>query len=129
MAFEELSPNAEKLLQEIIEHRLPNGCCDSEHWKKRFENLSFDEDARIRSLFKELREQEMISVQWADNYPYFLVLLDKGYSYKDNKKHIRKKNENSVVVNIRMVEAQLPIAVAVFLFSDIPMMNARWRIL
>lgn len=40
MAFEELSPNAEKLLQEIIEHRLPNGCCDSEHWKKRFENLS-----------------------------------------------------------------------------------------
>ena len=80
MAFEELSPNAEKLLQEIIEHRLPNGCCDSEHWKKRFENLSFDEDARIRSLFKELREQEMISVQWADNYPYFLVLLDKGYS-------------------------------------------------
>lgn len=33
MAFEELSPNAEKLLQEIIEHRLPNGCCDSEHWK------------------------------------------------------------------------------------------------
>lgn len=80
-------------------------------------------------MFKELREQEMISVQWADNYPYFLVLLDKGYSYKDNKKHIRKKNENSVVVNIRMVEAQLPIAVAVFLFSDIPMMNARWRIL
>lgn len=36
MAFEELSPNAEKLLQEIIEHRLPNGCCDSEHWKKTF---------------------------------------------------------------------------------------------
>lgn len=91
MAFEELSPNAEKLLQEIIEHRLPNGCCDSEHWKKRFENLSFDEDARIRSLFKELREQEMISVQWADNYPYFLVLLDKGYSYKDNKKAYTKE--------------------------------------
>lgn len=91
MAFEELSPNAEKLLQEIIEHRLPNGCCDSEHWKNRFKNISFDEDTRMRSLFKELREQEMISVQWADNYPYYLALLDKGYSYKESKKAYTKE--------------------------------------
>lgn len=91
MAFEELSPNAEKLLQEIIEHRLPNGCCDSEHWKNRFENISFDEDTRLRSLFKELREQEMISVQWADNYPYYLALLDKGYSDKESKKAYTKE--------------------------------------
>lgn len=90
MVFEELSPNAEKLLQEIIDHRNEKGNCDSEYWQKRFHALAFAEDTRLRSLFKELQESEMISVRWADNCPYFLCLLDKGLSYKDMKK-IRDK--------------------------------------
>ena len=44
----------------------------------------------------------------------FLSCWIRAIHKKIIKKHIRKKNENSVVVNIRMVEAQLPIAVAVF---------------
>lgn len=91
MVFEELTPNAEKLLQEIIDHRDEKGSCDSDYWKKKFDEINHTEDVRLRSLFKELCESEMISVWWADNCPYYLCLLDKGLSYKDMKKRRDKQ--------------------------------------
>lgn len=39
--------------------------------------MSGAEDILVRSLFKELREEDMISVQWADDYPYILFVLGK----------------------------------------------------
>ena len=76
-----LSKRAEELLTEILEHRDENGNCDTNYWKNRFEDLSVTDDALLRSLFKELRENEMISTAWADNHPYILLLLAKGLSY------------------------------------------------
>lgn len=84
--FEELTPNAEKLLQEIIDHRNEKGNCDSNYWQERFNSIDFSEEMRLRSLFGELKEAKMISVQWADNYPYFLFLSDRGLSYNELKK-------------------------------------------
>ena len=80
-----VSTSAEKLLCEIIEHRLENGNCDSQYWKDRFEGLSMSEDIILRSLFKELRVNDMISVQWADDYPYQLFLLPRGIEYYESK--------------------------------------------
>ena len=43
MIYEELSPQGEQLLAEIIELK-NTGKDESTHWIKRFESLSFDED-------------------------------------------------------------------------------------
>ena len=80
-----LTKRAEALLKEILEHRLSNGNCDTEYWRERFESLSVADDALLRSLFKELKEADMISISWASNYPYILLLLGNGISYFDEK--------------------------------------------
>lgn len=94
MAFDPLSSGGEKLLQEILDHRYDNGVCDSDYWEKRFDELDNDiaEDARIRSLFAELEDRDMIAVQWADNFPYYLLLKDRGLSYAQEKKKTEKEN-------------------------------------
>lgn len=80
-----VSKRAEDLLREILEHRDEKGNCDTDYWKDRFGSYSVAEDALVRSLFKELREAEMISVSWADNYPYILLILGNGLSYFEEK--------------------------------------------
>ena len=94
-----LSKRAEMLLSEILEHRDENGNCDTNYWKNRFEGLSVAEDALLRSLFKELRENEMISIGWADNYPYILLLLAKGLSYFEEKEVPEKDNVGNYTNN------------------------------
>ena len=44
MGFPSLTPNAEKLLQEVLDHQLDNGRCDCTYWLHRFEDLSYAED-------------------------------------------------------------------------------------
>ena len=94
-----LSKRAEMLLSEILEHRDENGNCDTNYWKNRFEGLSVAEDALLRSLFKELRENEMISIGWADNYSYILLLLAKGLSYFEEKEVPEKDNVGNYTNN------------------------------
>ncbi|SCY23976.1 hypothetical protein SAMN02910451_01882 [Butyrivibrio hungatei] len=83
--MKQLTKKAEVLLEEILEHRLENGDCDTNYWKDRFEEYSVSEDAIIRSLFKELREAGMILVSWYDDYPAVLMLLSNGVSYFEEK--------------------------------------------
>ena len=94
MNFSPLSPNAEKLLQEILDNRLENGICDEDYWKKRFEQLVFAEASLLQSTFSELEKAAMISMRWADNYPYYLVVLNGGASYFEIKKRVEKKEKD-----------------------------------
>ena len=71
-------------------HRNENGSCDCDYWRQRFENLNHAEDASLRSMFKELIDAELIRVFWADDYPYNMVVLNKGLTYFEEKK---KKEE------------------------------------
>ena len=87
----QLTEAAEKLLREILNHRLENGNCDIPYWGKRFEEASAADDVLLRSLFKELQEADMISVRWADDCPYTLMLLGNGISYFDE---INKQRKN-----------------------------------
>ena len=91
-----LTKAAEELLKEILDHRLSNGECDTKYWKDRFEQLSLSEDILLRSLFKELRISEMISVSWADNFPYILVLLGNGVSYFEEIEREERMEKQSV---------------------------------
>lgn len=81
-----LTPHAEMLLQEILDHRLENGNCDISYWANRFDNLSFADEASLRNLFKQLSDANMIQTQWADNGPWMILLLDNAYSYFEQKK-------------------------------------------
>ena len=83
--MKQLTKKAEELLREILDHRLENGKCDTNYWKNKFEEYSVEEDAIVRSFFKELREADMISVSWYDDYPEVLLLLERGISYFEEK--------------------------------------------
>ena len=63
LSFAPLTANCELLLNEIIEHRDTKGNCDLEYWENRFKQLSFSEDAVLRSQFGILKERNMISIQ------------------------------------------------------------------
>lgn len=98
--MKKLSKRAEDLLKEILEHRDDKGNCDSNYWEKRFESLTGAEDALIRSLFKELSENDMIDVQWNDNYPYVLMVLGNGISYFEEKETLEERNMANQNTNI-----------------------------
>ena len=86
MALLPLTPHAEELLQEILDHRLENGNSDISYWAKRFCNLNFADGASLRNLFKQLSDANMIQTQWADNGPWMIIILDDAYSYFEQKK-------------------------------------------
>lgn len=67
-----LSKKAEDLLTEILEHRNEKGNCDIQYWKQRFDALTVEEDMVLRSLFKELKDNDLIKILWADDVPYIL---------------------------------------------------------
>ena len=78
-----LTKRAEDLLKEIIDNRDDEGICDIKYWQERFEKLTTAEDAILRGLFKELKDEEIISVSWADDVPDEIYLLAKGrYLYR-----------------------------------------------
>lgn len=88
-----LTPNTERLLREILDHRLENGTCDIGYWAKRFEGLSFADDALLRSQFKQLADAKMIQTQWADDVPWVIIVLENGASYFDQKEKIEKRKK------------------------------------
>lgn len=92
MQFNELSKEAEHLLQEIIEY---NQKLSEEYgyWLHRFENLSFNDDSRLRSVFKEVKDAGLIHLQWGDGIPYFIEITNAGYTYFDTKKELLKKQK------------------------------------
>lgn len=88
MSFAKLSEEAENLLMEILEHEP-----DNDYWKVRFDNLSNRDDIILRGCLKELQEKGLISVQFADNYPYLITILRDGYLYE---KHLANEEKNEL---------------------------------
>lgn len=87
------------MLDEIISHRNENNNPDTNYWRTRFENMSPDVDAVIRSQFQELKDRRMITVFWADNVPAEMQILNNGWAYgadikkQENDKRTEKKRE------------------------------------
>lgn len=104
-----LSKKAEDLLTEILEHRNEKGNCDIQYWKQRFDALTVEEDMVLRSLFKELKDNDLIKILWADDVPYILVVLGKGLTYFETKENtestpttIYTNNFNGDVSNVQI---------------------------
>lgn len=75
MRENDLSSQAVNLLNEIIENlNNPN------YWKNKYEKLSFHDELRLDSIFRELINGEYIAAMWADDYPYSIYVENKGYN-------------------------------------------------
>ena len=70
MNYQELSPQGETLLKEIIDLQA-SGQDNAAYWSKRFDGLSMQQDTLLRDTFRELRECGYVHIQWADNIPYY----------------------------------------------------------
>ena len=71
-----LSNEAEALLKEILDHEN-----DKQYWGVKFDSFSAKEDAIARGCFKELQDNDLIKVQWGDDYPYLIWIQKDGYLY------------------------------------------------
>lgn len=71
-----LSREAETLLKEILDHEN-----DKQYWESKFDNFSTREDAIVRGCFKELQDNNLIKVQWGDDFPYIIMIQRDGYLY------------------------------------------------
>ena len=89
MNYQELSPQGETLLKEIIDLQA-SGQDNAAQWSKRFDGLSMQKDTLLRDTFRELRECGYVKTQWADNIPYYLSLTVDGQNYFTNKKDAKK---------------------------------------
>lgn len=91
----ELTPKAESVLKDILEHKKPNGYYDADYWAPFF-NESCPDKELIRSCFKELKDNGMIETQWADNRPFYITVTSLGLSFfeiKEAKEKEKKKEK------------------------------------
>lgn len=78
MSFKRLPRNSKQLLDEIIAADNP-----ADMLAKRFDGLTNSEDAELRSIIRELREEGFINVRWANNVPYFVTINNSARTYNE----------------------------------------------
>ena len=88
MSFKRLPQNSKQLLDEIIAADNP-----ADMLAKRFDGLTNSEDAELRSIIRELREEGFINVQWADNVPYFVTINNSARTIMSVYKNMSQKKE------------------------------------
>lgn len=93
MSFKKLPQNSKHLLDEIIAADNP-----ADMLAKRLNGLTNSEDAELRSIIRELREEGFINVHWADNVPYFVTINNSARTY--NERLQEYESEKRVSVNI-----------------------------
>lgn len=105
----EISIEAEQLLNEIISHE-----SDFNYWSERFKGLNLKDDTILRGCFKELIDNNLISVFWADNMPCYIQVLKDGYLFE---KHKKKQKEKDVEITNQMNNFQniIPLEYDVFI--------------
>ncbi|WP_296114841.1 hypothetical protein [uncultured Anaerococcus sp.] len=69
-----------KLLKKIKQQKELNTKEQLEYWRRELENNSNEEEL-LRNRFKELKEEGMINIFWADDLPQYTTITEKGISY------------------------------------------------
>ncbi len=88
--FNQISIEAEELLMEIKDLMIKETDTE-EYWNTRFDEL---EDVEVfLSLFKELKENELVKIMWASGIPYFLTLTNRGKNYERYKVKSQKEKK------------------------------------
>lgn len=94
MRFRKLPQNSKRLLDDIIAADNP-----ADMLAKRFDGLTNSEDAELRSIIRELREEGFINVQWADNVPYFVTINNSARTYNERLQEYESEKRTSVTID------------------------------
>ena len=78
MSFNKLPSNTKKLLDEIVNAENP-----TQYLSDRFDAATATEDDELRSLLRELKEGGYISIMWAENKPYRVVINNAARTYDE----------------------------------------------
>lgn len=78
MSFNKLPSNTKKLLDEIVSAENP-----TQYLSDRFDAATATEDDELRSLLRELKEGGYISIMWAENKPYRVVINNAARTYDE----------------------------------------------
>lgn len=100
--FDKLPSNSRNLLKEILEADEP-----AEMLEQKFENCTNKEDSELRSMLRELIDNGLIEVQWADNIPYYMAINNSGRTYFERESEYEKMQKQSygTTVNINTLNA------------------------
>ena len=88
--FDKLPSNSRNLLKEILEADKP-----AEMLAERFENCTYKEDDYLRAMIRELIDNGLINVQWADDIPYYIVINNSGRTYFERESEYEKVQKQS----------------------------------
>lgn len=88
-----ISKSTEKLLIEMYKHK--DNVAD--YISGLFKNADTKEDARLRSRLKELRENGMVDIFWADNMPYIANLTHVAEDYIEENELIIKEFNSEIL--------------------------------
>ena len=95
--FTELTPNEEKVLKEILNHKLDNGMADNNYWDRRFQQIKGQDEWTLRNILGSLCDKGLISIpMWPDGVP-IINLKNEGLEYfniKELNKKEKKKEEH-----------------------------------
>ena len=95
MEFNKLPDNSYNLLIELVDSDNP-----SQLLSERFENASSSEKHILRGILKELTQYGYISVNWADNKPYFVTINNSARTYEERRQEYEKSmRKQSVTIN------------------------------
>ena len=92
--FQKLPSNSKKLLDEILASDNP-----AQMLSARFENCSDREDDELRGMLRELKEKGYVSIQWADNVPYYVVINNSARTYDEQLAEYERTHQPASTVN------------------------------
>ena len=61
--------------------------------------LTNSEDAELRSIIRELREEGFINVRWADNVPYFVIINNSARTYNERLQEYESEKRACVTID------------------------------
>ncbi|WP_288554435.1 hypothetical protein [uncultured Levyella sp.] len=77
---------AEDLIVDLQKIDSLSGEGGHQYWFRRFKELSFEDDLRLRDAISELEDSGFLTVsQWADNIPWVVHMTENGKNYSKNK--------------------------------------------
>lgn len=101
--FKKLPTNSKNLLQKILDADNPSAML-----QESLQNCSIKEDDQLRSMIKELIDEDYIKVFWADNIPWQVSINNSARTYSEREAEYERqlKLSSGPIYNIGSITAQ-----------------------
>lgn len=89
MEFHKLLSNTRILLKEIIDAEEP-----ADFLSSRLEKASAKEKQGLKAMLRELKEKGYISIEWADNKPYNVIIHNSAITYEEQLSEYNRQKQS-----------------------------------